>query len=101
MKVFHDALGVDTTIALQGDDLITASSQDVEPILEDAKERNRTGQFGTSEFRHAARIPENVVNIYCNTHGITFEQFIGDETHIRRVLADPDLADFRIWKGQV
>lgn len=77
------------------------SRQDAEPILEHAKRLHIEGQHGTSEMRHAARFPRVLVDKYCNDNGITFEEWMKDKTHIRRMLSDPDLSYFRVWKGAV
>ena len=77
------------------------TKQDVGAILEDAKRRSIEGSTGSSEMKHAARIPLIVVDKYCNDHGITFHEFQGNKEHIRRVLTDPALAHFRIWKGAI
>lgn len=75
--------------------------QDVEPILEDAKRRHNEGVHGSSEMRHAAEIPNVLIEAYCNQAGITYEEWCRNKDHIRRVLNDPALAHFRIWKGRV
>ncbi|QNB14293.1 hypothetical protein G5S35_22405 [Paraburkholderia tropica] len=48
------------------------------------------------EMRPVMEIPEAIVEQYCNIHGITLHEFIGNKEHIRRVLKDPDLAYFRL-----
>jgi hypothetical protein len=79
--------------------IVTGTIQDCTPILEDAQNRQRTGQIGTSEMRHVARLPVSVIELYCNTHGITFAEWLKDPTHVRRMTSDPDLKGFRIWEG--
>jgi len=75
--------------------------QDVEPILEDAKRRHNEGLHGGREMRHAAEIPNVLIESYCNQHGITYEEWSRNREHIRRLLNDPAIAHFRIWKGRV
>lgn len=75
--------------------------QDCTPFVEDAKARHNEGHHGSSEMRHAARIPFVVVERYCNDHNITFEEFMKNREHVKRLLNDPALSAFRIWKGQV
>jgi hypothetical protein len=93
--------GVSTTIAVKDGNLITGTSQDCTPIMEDAQARHNAGFTGTSEMKHAARIPDVIVEKYCNDNGILFSEFLSNKVHIKRVLNDPALAYFRIWKGKV
>lgn len=93
--------GMETRIGLQDGSLITGTVQDCTPILEDAKARHNAGAVGSSEMRHAARLPLQVVEAYCNTAGITFEQWMNDPVHAKRMLQDPALSGFRIWSGAV
>lgn len=101
MSVAQDALGVKTIIKLQGEDLVTGTVQDCTPILEDAQARQNAGFVGTSEMKHAARLPMVVVETYCNVNGITFDEWMANPVHIKRMLSDPDLSGFRIWRGAV
>lgn len=80
---------------------IFSASQDCTPIAEYAKAQHNEGNFGTKEVKHAARIPNVIVEKYCNDNGITFEQFMGEEIHIRRLVMNPDNAMFRIWPGKI
>lgn len=75
--------------------------QDVEPILNDCKVRHNENMHGSSDTRHAARIPNIIIEKYCNTHGITFHEFMNNEDHVRNLLNDPALSHFRIWKGRI
>ena len=77
------------------------AKQDVGAILEDAKRRHLDGATGTSEMKHAARIPLIVVDKYCNDHGIEFREFIGNKAHVRAMCNDPALSGFRVWPGRV
>lgn len=73
--------------------------QDATAILEDAKARHNAGYNGTSDLKHAARIPLIFIDKYCQHNNITFGEFQSNKEHIRRVLKDPALSHFRIWKG--
>jgi hypothetical protein len=101
MKVVQDTMGVQTLMGLQGEDLVTATVQDCTPILEDAHARQSAGFTGTSEMKHAARLPMVVVETYCNTNGVTFDECMANPVHFKRMLSDPDLSGFRIWAGAV
>jgi hypothetical protein len=75
--------------------------QDCEPIMEQAKALHNEGLHGSSEMKHAAKIPFVIVERYCNDNGITFSEFCNGQDHIRRILNDPSLSAFRIYKGAV
>jgi hypothetical protein len=49
----------------------------------------------------AARIPNVIVEKYCNDNKISFREFMGNREHVRRVLNDPSLSHFRVWPGRV
>lgn len=73
--------------------------QDVEPVLEYAKERARSGAgiSRSGEMRELAHFPEAIVMSYCASKGITFRQFMADPGHVKAMLADPALRDFQVW----
>jgi len=74
--------------------------QDCEPIMEDAKARQRAGLVG-NDYRHVMRVPAVIVERYCNQKGITFADFMEDEAHMRAIADDPDLSYFRVWTGRM
>lgn len=92
---------LNTHLKLEDGNLIYGSSQDVSSILHDAQARHKEGLHGTSEMKHAARIPLVVIEKYCNDHKITFHEFQANRDHIKAVLNDPSLKAFRIWQGAV
>jgi hypothetical protein len=94
-------MNLETRIFTQDDRLVVGRSQDCTPILEDAKRRHLAGEHGTADVKHAARIPNVIVEKYCNDHGITFHEFMGNEVHIKRLVEHPDNSMFRIWKGKL
>ena len=97
----HAVDGVSTFFAQEDGKIITGTSQDCTPILEDVKERHNQGQFGSSEMKHAARIPNVAIELYCNTNGIEYAEWVSNPVHIKRMLNDPELSAFRIWPGRV
>lgn len=76
-------------------------SQDVEPILNYTKEMNRIGAGKGVDMRHCAEIPMIIVENYMQRTGITFREFTESQEHIKAVVNDPALRDFRIWAGRV
>lgn len=75
--------------------------QDVEPVLDGCHARRVSGMTGSSEMRHVASLPLVLVERYCNTHGITFNEFMSDTKHAKSMVNDPALAAFRIWEGKL
>lgn len=93
-----------TNIHMHGDGKGSASFesvQDCTEIAEHCKALRANGEVGGSEMRLGAILPEVMVLAYCNVRGITFREFLIDKTHVKAMLADPTLADFRVWEGQV
>lgn len=75
--------------------------QDCTEIVEHAAGLRGIGKTGTKEMKHAARFPAVIVEQYCNAKGITFNEFLSNNVHVKALLADPALAAFRIWEGRV
>jgi len=90
-----------TQILVNDGQMVVAQTQDCTPIAEWAKARHNEGLVGGSEMRHAARIPMVFIEKYLNDHRITLNEFMGNREHMRRVVNDPAMAHFRIWKGKV
>ena len=93
--------GVLTVVALQDGNLVTGTVQDCTAIAEYAKARHNEGQHGSRDMKLAASIPFVMVDKYLNDNHLTLHEFQRDKAHIRRMLNDPALAHFRIWKGRV
>lgn len=76
-------------------------SQDVTAVLEDAKARASCGLVGSDDYWHMMELPAVLVEKYCNDVGISFADFMADETHIRRMVNDPALSGFRVHGGRM
>jgi len=94
-------VGVKRDLILQDGNLISSTTQDCTPIAEYCKARHNEGLTGSSEMRLAASIPFVIVEKYLNDNGITLHEFSTDKAHIRRLLQDPALDHFRVWKGKL
>jgi hypothetical protein len=94
-----DAVG--TKIHVNGDITTFERIQDCTPVLERAKALHNEGFHGSGEMKHAACIPNVVIEQYCNKHKISFQEWMANPEHIRRMLNDPDNSMFRIWPGRV
>lgn len=80
---------------------VIVREQFVGDIRDDCIARANEGLHGSKEFRHVARIPNVVIEHYININGITMREFIRNPEHVKRMLNDPALADFRIAPGRV
>ena len=81
--------------------LIVRRTQDCTPIAEQTKALHNEGHHGSSEFRHAGSIPFIFFEDYCNKNNLTFAEVMSNKEHLKRILNDPALAHFRVWKGRV
>lgn len=94
---------VQTNIGVTDDGtLVVRRSQDVDPILRQAHDlaRFNGGKSQSGEMYHAARLPMVIIEQYCNANKITFQQWMQNPEHARRMLNDPALAKFRVWEGR-
>lgn len=99
--VVQSAPGVQTTVALQDGALITGTTQDCTPYVERAKAMSAAEMTGSKDMRLAASIPVVLVEKYLNDNGITLQELGRSQEHQKRLLNDPALAHFRIWKGRI
>lgn len=92
---------LDTKIVVADDRMMVSRTQDCTPYAEHAKAMHNLGAHGSSEVKHAAKIPLVLVEKYCNEQGINLHEFLNNPAHIKRVVEHPDNAAFRIWKGRL
>lgn len=95
------AAALATKIVVQDEKVFIGRSQDCTPIAEVCKAAHNARQFGSGEMRHAARIPNVIIEQYCNDNGVLYSEVIGDPVHMRRICNDPKNAMFRIWPGKL
>ena len=77
------------------------SIQDCTPILERASRMHNEGFTGSSEMKYAGRIPDVIVEKYCIDNHLTFREFCVGQEHVKRLMNDPAMAGFRVWKGKI
>lgn len=83
------------------DTLVLQTSVDVTANLEHAKALRSAGLTGTSDVKHAAHYPPEIILAWCQRRGITYGEWLRDNNkHVMAMLNDPDLSEFRIWKGR-
>jgi hypothetical protein len=89
--------------AIQADDgrLIVRRTQDCTSIAEQTKALHNEGHHGSSDFKHAGRIPLIFFEDYANKNNLTFAEVMSNKEHLKRIMNDPALANFRVWKGRV
>lgn len=87
----------------ENDRLYIERVQDVEPYLEHlAKIRQVSdGVSKSGDLRYAGTIPDVIVEKYCNEQRITYEEFIKNPEHHRRILNNPDFSKLRVWRGKL
>ena len=93
--------GMHSQIHVKDGQMVVSSTQDCTAIAESTKARHNEGMHGTSELKHAARIPMVMVEKYLIDNNITYREWSIDKAHIRRMLQDPALSHFRIWSGAI
>ncbi len=98
-EIINPASALSTTFSEQDGRLFIGRSQDCTPIAEYAKAQHNAGAFGSSEMKHAARLPNVIIEKYCNDRGVTFAEFMANPVHVKRCVQDPANDAFRIWKG--
>lgn len=99
--VADSSLDLATRFHLHDGNMTVQRTQDCTAILERCKAQHNEGIHGSSEMKLAAKLPFIVIENYCNTNNVDFAEAMRNPVHIRRMLNDPDLAGFRIWKGRV
>lgn len=92
---------VETIIHLDDGNLAIERKQDAQPVLDEIKEikDHTNGISKTGDLYHVGRIPAILVEKYCNDKGITFRDFLLDDTHVTRIMNDTAYKHLRIWQG--
>lgn len=87
----------------EGDNLVVQRQQNgLAEHADYCRARANEGLHGpAADFKLKASIPAIVVEHYCTTNGITLREFLKNKEHIRRIVNDPALADFRIAPGRM
>lgn len=94
--------GIDTIIHVDDGNFAIERKQDTQPVLDqitDIKSQTN-GISKTGDLYHVARIPSIVIEKYCNERGITFHDFVVDDSHVTALLNDSTYKHLRIWEGR-
>ena len=101
VQLASSAFDIGTKLHVHDGNVTFERIQDCTPIHEQTQALHKEGLHGSGEMKHAARLPYVLVEKYCNDNGILFSEFMSNKVHVKRMLNDPSLAGFRVWKGQV
>lgn len=95
--------GIETKFHVEDGNVTIERVADVQAILDETAMLRSMGHTvsESGDLHHIGKIPKIIVEKYCNEKGITFRDFITDDTHITRILNDPDYSLFRVWEGRV
>ena len=63
--------------------------------------RHNEGHHGLKDFKLMASLPSVLIEHYINTNGITMREFMKNPEHVKRMVNDPALSDFRIAPGRM
>lgn len=99
--IANASLSLGTRYHFHDDKMVVQRTQDCMPIVERCQTQQAEGITGSGEMKLAASIPFVILEKYCNDHSLLFSEVMQNKEHMRRILNDPDLALFRIWKGRV
>jgi hypothetical protein len=82
------------------DRLTIHRQQDFEPLIEE----NRVMRDELKEVPGlgylAGRLPMVLVEEYMKRKGITFHEFMSDDSHVRFLLQNRDLSKLKVWEGK-
>lgn len=102
MPPLDDGWDVETSQTMEPDGTIVVHRrQFVADHVDYCKARANEGHHGFSDFKLKASIPVTVIEAYCRNTGITLREFQRNKEHIKRMVNDPALADFRIAPGRM
>lgn len=93
--------GVQRGLGLQDGHIVQGIAQDCSPIVEHTKALHSIGDGNGKELKFAASIPLLFIEKYLADNNITMYEFSGNADHKKRLLNDPALAHFRVWKGRI
>lgn len=79
----------------------TESAASVHGVMEACKALQLNGITGEKEMRHLAEFPGYLIQQYCDQKGIQWAEWFQNPAHARAMLNDPDLAYFRVHRGNV
>lgn len=82
-------------------DIAEAPMTELQAVADHCKALQNEGLTGDEDVKVLAHVPGIVIEKWLNDHGITFAEFMRSKEVRARMLNDPDLSAFRVWKGRV
>lgn len=79
--------------------ILIERTQDVEPILDDVRERQSSGNVGSTEMRHVCRVPTVVLEAACNELGVDMSDRDAVREVIFKKVSSGDWAKFQVHEG--
>lgn len=99
----HDTSRVDTGVktftSIVDGQMVVNRAADVEPTIDFLSGMRQMTDGKGREFWWIGEIPNVIVEKYLNENGVTFQEFMQDGAHARRILQDPDYKKFRVFEG--
>ena len=92
---------IETDLTVKDGILSVSRTQDCDPLAEHCKNLVSINAVGSKDIKFAGTIPDVFVEKYCNDHGILFSEFMSNKEHVRRIMNDPAMEHFRVWKGKL
>lgn len=86
-------------LEIDGDKLHVGTSFDVGPAIEQATALRTSGLVGSSDNRHVARVPMELVYKLVNEAGVDWNDVQARKEVLRKALLDGTLSKFRVWEG--
>lgn len=91
--------GTHTASSLVDGKVVMNRFSDVEPALDLLSGMRQITDGKGKQFWWIGEIPNVIVEKYLNENGVTYQDFLADSTHARRILQNPDYKKFRVFEG--
>jgi len=95
----HIDTGVQTASGLVDGKMVFKRFADVEPTLDLLSGMRQITDGKGKEFWWIGEIPNVILEKYLNENGVTYQEFMTDKSHARRILQNPDYSKFRVFEG--
>lgn len=84
------------------DETVVAHTSFFDGFVDAVKGLSNEGHHGGKDMRLMALYPPHLPELFCQTRGISWEEFWGADNQkwIKEMLNDPMLSDFRVHKGR-
>ncbi|MCF2133874.1 MULTISPECIES: hypothetical protein [Mycetohabitans] len=90
-----------TQIHVTDNGLVVERRERFDGLVDTCKALHNSGLHGDKNMPLYAHVPAVFIEDYLNRTGITFAEFMAEQSHIKRFLNDPALAYFRVSTKRV